>query len=102
MNDEGDDDETLPLNGHALHSAGDGGGVYGGGRAMLIYKGIEDLYHELGGCFNKHAQICRFDAKVQTDQETNPNSVVHLKSFACGSWILNQNSHVGGVGSSLV
>ena len=40
MNDEDDDDETLPLNGHALHSAGDGGGVYGGGRTMQIYQGI--------------------------------------------------------------
>ena len=38
MNDEGDDDETLPLNGHALHFAGDGGGVYGGGRTREIIK----------------------------------------------------------------
>ena len=47
MNDEDDDDETLPLNGHALHFAGDGGGVYGGGRTMQIYQGIEDSFHEL-------------------------------------------------------
>ena len=46
MNDEGDDDETLPLNGHALHFAGDGG-VYGGGRTMQIYQGIGDSFHEL-------------------------------------------------------
>ena len=47
MNDEDDDDETLPLNGHALHFAGDGGGVYGGGRTMLIYQGIEDSFYKL-------------------------------------------------------
>ena len=50
MNDEGDDDETLPLNGHALHFAGDGGGVYGGGRTMQIYQRIEDSFRELCIC----------------------------------------------------
>ena len=47
MNDDDDNDEALPVNGHALHSAGGGGSVYGGGRSKQIHQGIDDSFHKL-------------------------------------------------------